>query len=131
VLAALDRERVTVAAAAGIRAQTAEDWLERAYRARGEDLYEAMHDNAGYEGIKAPKLIRHRYIFEDVPCSLVPIAYIGLQYGVDTTCIHSIVNLANIVHGTDYWRTGRTLERLGINAMSVAELHQYLETGER
>jgi len=90
-----------------------------------------MHANLGYEGIKAPKLIRHRYIFEDVPYSLVPIAYIGHQYGVDTTCIHSIVNLANIVYATDFWRTGRTLERLGIEAMSVAELNHYMETGER
>ena len=131
VLVALDRERVTVASAVGIRAQTAEDWLERAYHAHGDDLYEAMHANLGYEGIKAPKLIRHRYIFEDVPYSLVPIAYIGHQYGVDTTCIHSIVNLANIVHATDFWRTGRTLERLGIEAMSVTELNHYMETGER
>ena len=131
VLAALDRERVTVAAAVGIRAQTAQDWLERAYHAQGNDLYEAMHANPGYEGIKAPKLLRHRYIFEDVPCSLVPIAHIGLQYGVDTTCIHAIVNLANIVHSTDFWRTGRTLARLGIKGISVSELKQYVETGKR
>lgn len=131
VLAALDRERVTVASAVGIRAQTAEEWLERAYGALGGNLHEAMHANSGYEGIKAPSLIQHRYIFEDVPCSLVPIAYIGHQYGVDTTCIHSIVNLGNIVHATDYWRRGRTLERLGIKDMSVAELHHYVETGER
>jgi len=131
VLAALDRERVTVAAAVGIRAQTARDWLERAYRARGDDLHEAMHANPGYEGIKAPKSLRHRYIFEDVPCSLVPIANIGLQYGVDTTSIHAIVNLANIVHATDFWRTGRTLERLGIKGVSVSELKRYMETGKR
>lgn len=131
VLAALDRERVTVAAAVGIRAQTALDWLERAYHAQGGDLYEAMHANPGYEGIKAPKLLRHRYIFEDVPCSLVPIAYIGHQYGVDTTSIHAIVNLANIVHSTDFWRTGRTLERLGIKGISVSELSRYMETGKR
>ncbi|HOU13121.1 MAG TPA: NAD/NADP octopine/nopaline dehydrogenase family protein [Anaerolineae bacterium] len=131
VLAALDRERVTVASAVGIRAQTAEEWLERAYGAVGGNLYEAMHANPGYGGIKAPNRIQHRYIFEDVPCSLVPIALIGQQYGVDTTCIRSIINLGNIVHGTDYWRTGRTLERLGIKGISVSELHHYVETGER
>ncbi len=131
VLAALDRERVTVASAVGIRAQTAEEWLERAYGATGNNLHEAMHANPGYGGIKAPNRIQHRYIFEDVPCSLVPIALIGQQYGVDTAAIRSIVKLANIVHGTDYWRTGRSLERLGIKGMSVSELHHYVETGER
>lgn len=131
VLSALDRERVTVAASVGIRAQTAEEWLERAYGALGGNLHEAMHANPGYEGIKAPSLIQHRYIFEDVPCSLVPIALIGRQYGVDTSAINAIVKLANIVHSTDYWRRGRTLERLGIKGMSVSELHHYVETGER
>jgi opine dehydrogenase len=131
VLAALDRERVTVAAAMGIRAQTAEEWLERAYGALGDNLHEAMHANPGYGGIKAPNRIQHRYIFEDVPCSLVPIALIGLHYGVDTTAINAIVKLANIVHATDYWRKGRTLKRLGIEGMSVSELHHYVETGER
>jgi len=131
VLSALDRERVTVAAAMGIRAQTAEEWLQRAYGATGENLYEAMHDNPGYGGIKAPNRIQHRYIFEDVPCSLVPIAFIGHQYGVDTAAIHAIVKLGNIVHATDYWRKGRTLERLGIKGMSVTELYHYVETGER
>jgi opine dehydrogenase len=131
VLAALDRERVTVGASLGVRAQTAEDWLSRAYGAQGENLYEAMHANAGYKGIKAPNLLQHRYIFEDVPCSLVPIALIGRQYGVDTPTIAALISLANIAHGTDYWCKGRTPERLGIQGMSVSELHHYVETGER
>ncbi len=131
VLTALDRERVTVAASLGIRAQTAEEWLNRAYAANGADLYEAMHANPGYKGIKAPNHLRHRYIFEDVPCSLVPIALIGQQYGVETSTITALVSLANIVHGTDYWRKGRTLKLLGIQNMSVTELHHYVETGER
>jgi len=129
VLATLDRERVTVASAIGIRAQTAEEWLERAYAAHGDNLCEAMHANPGYKGIKAPNRLHHRYIFEDVPCSLVPIAHIGRQYGVDTVAITAIVKLANIVHGVDYWPRGRSLERLGIKGLSVSELHRYVETG--
>lgn len=131
VLAALDRERVTVAMSIGVRAQSATEWLQRAYAAEGESLYEAIHANPGYKGIKAPNRIQHRYIFEDVPCSLVPIALIGQQYGVDTTTITAIITLANIAHGIDYWPRGRTLKRLGIAGLSVTELHHYVETGER
>ena len=131
VLEALDRERVTVASAVGIRAQTAEEWLRRAYNAEGATLHEAMHANAGYSGIKAPPQLRHRYIFEDVPCSLVPIAEFGRQYGVETATMHAMVGLANIIHGKDYWREGRTLDRLGVKGMSVTELHRYVDTGQR
>jgi len=131
ILEALDRERVTVAAACGIRAQTAREWLLRAYAADGDSLYEAMHANQGYSGIKAPSQLQHRYIFEEIPCSLIPISELGRQYGVDTPTIHALIHLATIVHGRDFWREGRTLDRVGVKGMSVQELHRYVDTGER
>ena len=54
VLEALDRERVTVASSLGIRARTALEWLKLAYDTTGEDLHEAIHNQPGYYGIKAP-----------------------------------------------------------------------------
>jgi opine dehydrogenase len=43
----------------------------------------------------------------------------------------AMIRLANIIHGKDYWREGRTMERLGVRGMSVQELHRYVDTGER
>ncbi len=130
VLEVLDRERVTVASALGIRARTALEWLKMAYDATGNDLYEAIHNQPGYYGIKAPALLNHRYITEDVPMSLVPIASLGQQYGVSVRGIDSIIRLACIIHRTDYWRRGRTTESLGIQGLSVGELTQYVMEGE-
>jgi opine dehydrogenase len=107
------------------------DWLKLAYDTTGADLYEAIHNQEGYYGIKAPPTLNHRYIFEDVPCSLVPIACIGQQYGVETGAMNALIAIANLAHGTDYWHRGRTLDRLGVRGMSVTELHHYVETGER
>jgi len=129
VLETLDRERVTVAAALGIRAITAAEWLQMAYDARGSSLNEAIHNNPGYHGIRAPANLEHRYIFEDVPMSLVPIAALGAQYGVQTRGIEAIVRLACIVHHTDYWRTGRTVDKLGLEGLSVSELTAYVMEG--
>ncbi|MFH1086441.1 MAG: NAD/NADP octopine/nopaline dehydrogenase family protein, partial [Chloroflexota bacterium] len=109
VLETLDRERVTVAAALGIRATTATEWLRLAYDASGSDLNEAIHSNPGYQGIKAPPNLEHRYITEDVPMSLVPIGSLGQRCGVSVRGMDSIVRLACIIHQTDYWRRGRTL----------------------
>lgn len=131
VLEALDRERVNVASALGVRAQTAQEWLYRAYAAEGDNLFESMQANPGYKGIKAPNRLRHRYIFEEVPCSLVPIVELGRQYGAETPTMQSMIHLAKIVHGVDYWERGRTLDRLGIEGMSVEELHRYAETAEK
>ena len=57
----------------------------------GEDLNEAIHNQPGYYGIKAPSTLNHRYIFEDVPMSLVPIAALGQHYrrlGARDGCDH-------------------------------------------
>jgi len=129
VLEVMDRERVTVAAALGIRAITAVEWLQLAYDAHGSNLNEAIHNNPGYYGIKAPANLEHRYIFEDVPMSLVPIAALGRQYGVQVAAMDAIIRLACIVHRTDYWRTGRTLDKLGLQGLSVSELNAYVNDG--
>ena len=129
VLEAVDRERVTVAAALGIRAQTALEWLEKAYAAVGENLYEAIQANPGYRGVKAPRSLAHRYISEDVPMSLVPIAALGDRFGVSTRAIDSIIRLASILHRTDYYHRGRTLDKLGLDKLSVSEITHYVEEG--
>jgi len=131
VLEALDRERVTVAASLGIRARTALEWLQMAYDATGDDLNEAIHNQSGYVGIKAPSTLNHRYIFEDVPMSLVPIAALGQHYGVSVRGMDALIRLACVIHRTDYWRRGRTLEKLGVDRLSVGELTQYVMEGVR
>ena len=129
VLEVLDRERVTVAASLGIRGRTAMEWLKMAYDATGEDLHEAIHNQVGYYGIMAPRSLNHRYITEDIPMSLVPIAALGQRYGVSVRGMDSIIRLACIIHRTDYWRRGRTLDKLGIDQMSVSEVMHYVNEG--
>ena len=129
VLEVLDRERVTVAAAMGIRARAGMEWLKMAYNADGEDLYEAIQNQQGYKGIMAPNTLRHRYITEDVPMSLVPMASLGQRYGVSVRGMDSIIRLACFIHRTDYWQRGRTVDKLGIDGLSVSELTHYVREG--
>jgi opine dehydrogenase len=131
LLEALDRERVTVASSLGIRARTGLEWLKMAYDTSGDDLYDAIHNQPGYYGIKAPTTLNHRYLFEDVPMSLVPIASLGERYGVSVRGMESLIRIACIIHHTDYWKRGRTVEKLGIGNLSVAELTRYVKEGFR
>lgn len=61
--------------------------------------------------------------------SLVPIAALGERYGVSTRGMGSIIQLGCIIHRTDYWRRGRTLDKLGIDQLSVSELTQWVNEG--
>jgi opine dehydrogenase len=129
ILEVIDRERVTVASSVGIRARNALEWLQLAYDTRGDDLHEAIHNQPGYYGIKAPNTLKHRYIFEDVPMSLVPMVALGRRYGVSMRGMDSMIRLANFIHSTDYWRHGRTLDKLGIEQFSVTELQKFVREG--
>jgi len=130
MLEVLDRERVTVASALGIRARTSLEWLKLAYDTTGDDLHEAIHNQPGYYGIKAPPTLNHRYLFEDVPMSLVPIASLGVRYGVSVRGMESMIRIASIIHRTDYWRRGRTVESLGLAQWSVSELTRFVQEGK-
>ena len=41
----------------------------------------------------------------------------------------AIIALGNIVHRTDYWRRGRTVEKLGLTNYSVSEITAYVNEG--
>jgi opine dehydrogenase len=129
VLDTLDRERVTVAAALGVRTNSAREWLQSAYDATGSSLYEAMLSNPGYRGIAAPANLEHRYLCEDVPMSLVPITELGRAFGVATPLMDTLVALASAIHGVNYRARGRTIERLGIAGMTLDELRRYVDRG--
>ncbi len=130
ILEAMDKERVNVAEALGFRAMSAREWLYIAYDAAGRTLYEAMRANRGYEGIKAPKTVYHRYISEDIPMSLVPISSLGKLVGVPTPAVDSIILLGTILHGVDYWAVGRTVERLGLAGKSLKHIRRFILEGE-
>ncbi len=126
----LDKERLAVAAALGIKALSAKAWLYTAYSAAGKDLYEAIHDNPGYLGINAPDRLHHRYVDEDVPMSLVPLASLGEMLKVETPTIRAVIHLASIMRGIDFWEIGRTVEKLGIKGMSIKGIRLLAVTGE-
>jgi len=129
VLEDLDSERVNVAASVGIRAQTAVEWVKMAYNTTGVDLWDAIHRQTGYNEVNAPRSLKHRYLFEEVPMGLVPIASLGRNNGVSVSGISSIIQLACMIDKTDYWSSGRTLEKLGLSHFDVNELTRYVNEG--
>lgn len=104
--------------------------MKLSYGVEADDLYSAIQQNKGYKGIKAPSTTDTRYIFEDVPCSLVPISAFGRMAGVPTPTIDAIIDLACTVSGVDYRAYGRTISKLGIDDMSVYEIYTYVYFGD-
>ena len=129
VLELLDEERVSVAAALGVRVPTAIQWLFNAYGVAEENLYRSMQAYKGYSGLKAPNRIDHRYVAEDVPYSLVPMASLGMHLGVPVPTMEAIIHLASILTKRDFMSEGRTVERLGLSGLDVRGIRKLVEEG--
>lgn len=65
-----------------------------------------------------------RFVFAGTPAVARTCSATG---GVPVRGIESIVRLACIIHRTDYWRRGRTVDKLGLERLSVGELTQYVK----
>ena len=129
LMEAIDRERVSIGKMLGIGVITAKEWLKLAYDSEGENLYEAIHNQEGYRGIKAPSTINHRYINEDVPMSLVPMASLGNVLGIRVRGMTSIIRQACIIRNRDFWALGRSVEHLGISNIKPEKLLSIVTDG--
>lgn len=96
-----------------------------------QDLYRAAHGDIGLTPIQGPNDIFSRYLTEDAPCGLVPWSNIGKAVGVSTPTIDSIINLYSVFHEINWWEKGVTLEDLGLEDLTVAQIKEYCETGEK
>lgn len=130
VLEAIDEERCKVARKFGIEPMTAVQWLAYAYDVKGANLYDAIHNNEGYRGIQAPTSLENRYILEDVPTSLVPISAFGKLVEVETPVIDSIIQLASLMMGIDFFKEGRNFEKLHLEGKTVEQVKHIMEVGE-
>jgi opine dehydrogenase len=124
LLERIDAEQIAVATALGVQTTSAREWLYRSYDSPGANLHEAIHNTRAYVGVKAPPTICHRYLFEDVPMSLVPLSSLGRQVDVRTPTIDMIIDLGSILLGRDFRTEGRTVQRMGIDGLTVKQIQQ-------
>jgi opine dehydrogenase len=129
-LEAVDGERVATAEAYGVEVDSAKDWLAKAYEGiRGDNLYERLQSCAAYRGIKGPKSMKVRYIIEDVPTGLVPLVSFAQTAGIPTPASRSIVDIACVMYGRDFWAEGRNMENLGLAGMKAEQILDYVSQG--
>ncbi|HWI51694.1 MAG TPA: NAD/NADP octopine/nopaline dehydrogenase family protein [Symbiobacteriaceae bacterium] len=126
----MDAERVAVARALGVGALTAREWLTEAYGSTGDSLLEAIQQTQAYWGVGAVDTLDHRYLWEDVPTGLVPIAELGRACDVPTPLTDTIITLASAICRQDFRKTGRTLRHLGLEGLSPAQIARYAMEGD-
>lgn len=76
-----------------------------------------------------PFSIKNRYVTEDVPVGCHVYHELGVKFGVPTPVIDSMIVLGGVMNHTDYFKTGMTLEHLGIAHLNKEQLLAYLNDG--
>ncbi|MFA5575874.1 MAG: NAD/NADP octopine/nopaline dehydrogenase family protein [Tissierellaceae bacterium] len=125
----MDRERMELGHALQVDTLSAKDWLYETYGAKGNNLYQAVQNNPAYMGLQAPKGLQIRYIYEDVPYSLIPMASMARELGIKTPAISSVINIAALMTGKDFYEDGRTIERLGLKGLTIEQMHDLARNG--
>ncbi|NVL90938.1 MAG: NAD/NADP octopine/nopaline dehydrogenase family protein [Desulfobacterales bacterium] len=132
----LDRERIAVARAMGIRdCPTTRDFLYTAYNiplteaGRKRSLFDMVHDKGtpyynppeGPIRSPAPKKMNHRYLYEEVMTRVVPLYYMAKALEIDTPLHKRLIEEAGKILNRDYFKEGRNLDDLGLSPRDIQD----------
>lgn len=128
VLDAVDQERVEVLKAIGVDAKS----LLSYYWSKAKNWYDGLHTfyHATHTS-HATKIwvegygnqpFRYRYLAEDTPCQMIPLVSLGNLLGVHTPTMSGLVQLASILSEIDFWKIGRTVDKMGFTGFTGKEI---------
>jgi opine dehydrogenase len=128
VLDAVDGERLALATRLGVPAAPFTELFRLAgFTGRHDNTFDAIRQSAPIQAINAPPTLNHRYLDEDVGWGLVPWLHLARTAGTPAPNIAALVRMASILNGVDYATTGLTLERMGLESMTLEEIRGYVD----
>ena len=127
---AVDEERLAVLEALGLERVSLSEWDRRLYGLAGATTYEINHDSAVHKEISGPPSLDTRYLSEDVPFGLVPIASIATELGLRTPAIDLFIDLAALLLGERIRTTARTAASMGLAGLSASQMTSFCQTAD-
>jgi opine dehydrogenase len=131
MIEALDAERRAIGAAHGIELTPVAEAFSTAGFGPVGDLWATINGSRMLTQMRAPGSLDTRWLSEDVPYGLRTWAELAERAGVAAPVARALVQLGDVVVGTDSWSSGRSLADLGIDDLNDDDLHEYLDTGAR
>ncbi|MFN8611887.1 MAG: NAD/NADP octopine/nopaline dehydrogenase family protein [Vulcanimicrobiota bacterium] len=128
LLEQLEQEYRALAVAYGTCLMPAGQLLNRYYGCDSSSVLKAMRSVPNYRDSRAPNTLQTRYLTEDVACTLVPAQQLARRAVLSTPVLDSIVALTSVLHGVNYARTGRSLEKLGWENLSQQQILEWMDS---
>lgn len=127
---ALDAQRVPVCEAFGVPFTSLATLVRGLYGGGGGTVREAIDDAFYY--FRLPPLapdVWATWLRADVPLAHVPYVALADLCGAGARLNRAMVDVFGALLGEDYWRTGLTLERLGLAGMTPCDVVAYAHDG--
>ncbi len=128
VLEQEDLERIRVGKSYKLNLKSFVENMNNFYGLSTKDIYDFSQNTAVHNAMPndSPKSPQERYISEDCPFGLVPVYSLAEKADIDCPVMKSIITIAGVYNEINYFKTGRTLDKLGMEAMSVEEIIEYV-----
>lgn len=129
VIEEMDRERVAVGDGIGADLCTLEKFFETFYDLRAGNLHELLSTSEVHGRSSGPPDLKHRYVQEDTPFGLVPLASLGRHLGVPTPNIDAVIRLVSTMTGRDFFAEGVAVREMGLDGMDRERISEFLQQG--
>jgi opine dehydrogenase len=122
----MDEERIALGRALGLTLVSTMQQLKEYYGSNDTTtIYDYVNSpETPYADLVGQK-VTSRYLTEDVPGLLVPALDLAKKAGVSMPIVEAAVKIASVVHGTDYFARGLTLETLDLDGFTAKEIVEH------
>lgn len=127
IIEEIDNERLAIGEKLNIDLSTCLNILKRFYDVDEDNLYDGLQKNPAYQTGKAPSTLDYRYINEDIPYGLYPIAKLGEKLNVATPATNTLISLASLIRNEDLHGKSLQLSDLGLEDKTPEEIAKYLK----
>lgn len=125
--AVMEHERQSVGKALGLELLPELEAMNALYAMQCQTVYDVNRTSETHGKLNsAPNSASNRYITEDAAYLLVPCYELGKLAGVETPLVTSCLHIDNAYNDTDYFKEGRTLEKMGLAGMSVKAIMDFV-----
>lgn len=127
---AQDKEREKLCQAYGVPYTSLRDLINQYSEASGKTVAEAQI-NANFIKKSSPYEVDlwEQWVKWDMPLAIVPVVMLADLVGVSMPIHRGLIDIFSALLEIDFWKTGLTLDKLGLTGLSAQEVVRYVTEG--
>jgi opine dehydrogenase len=130
LMKAYDADRARLSAHLGCEGyETQLTYYTTAYEATGNDMAQIMRKSNLIDWWATSDYIK-QLVDEDLVYSYVPMARLADVAGVELGATKAMIEIMGVMLGVDYWDMGASLADLGLAGLNLAQIKQFVMTGD-